>query len=531
MATPVVTAPVVSAPPSAPPAAPVATPAPAAPVSTTPTPTPTPAEPLSLGERISQGWEKAKGQVNLEDGTVTPPPAEVAPPEVSDEVVNPEIKTDPVAPLAEGEEEFKLNLGEEEAPAPDDFAKSLKPEHQAFFDANPELKGQVFGALRRDAENREIRQLIPDVDTAKVYSKAAGQWQTIDNHFLDAATAEKGPETFLNHWVKEALIIGDDGKPLLDADGKYQVHPSLPKILDHISNNKLKIYADAVGKSGTLPQEFSPIVDALGKVAALKGDERLQAAVDVIREVMTPSSPAEGEVPDNLKPFVTSLKAKEEALNKREKEAARRDSEGRETAHFESIDRAEIAAATLVQGQLKPLLAKSGLSEKMQGWALRDIGDGLNEALGTKTPEGNWEGGSNPIAKVFQSTYDNILRQAPGEAREKALKSHILKYTNEVIGSIYAAVTKDAAKPTLDGQTDRLSKVDGQVNATKTEPRGTSAAPAPPSNQRLTDTQLRTQITEAYKKDHNGEMPDREYLIREGWAFRTKEAARLAGVK
>src|SRR5258708_1372073 len=421
-----------AAPPVSAPAAPAASAAPAAPASSTPTPaapaapvtTPTTPEasPQSLGDRIASGWEKAKESVNLETGEVPEPEVPAAEPAAEPEIV-PEV-TDPEVPAAEpepGEDEFKLNLDDKPAPAPDEFGKSLTPEQKEFFDKNPDLKGQVFGALRRDAENREIRQYIPDLETAKTVTKAAGAWQTIDNHFLDATTTE-GAQKFLDHWVKEALIVDEKGQPVLDDNGKYQVEPSLPFILDHIAGNKIQILGKQIESSGQFPTQLSPVLEALGKFASLKGNERLQAAVDVLREVMAPSSPAEGEIPDNLKPFVTSLKAKEKDLNDRSEALNRQQREGREAEHYQSIDRAEEAAAKSVQDQLKPLLAKSGLSQKLQTVAMRDIGEKIDTALGHKDADGSWTAGSHPSASLFQSVYDSIIRQAPSEAREKALK-------------------------------------------------------------------------------------------------------------
>lgn len=534
MATTPVAPPAASAPPAAP-AAPVSTPAPAAPASSTPTPavpaTPaTPAAPQSIEERISSGWKDIQERTNLEEGTVDDPeaappvPDPAAPPaEVSEEVVNP-LEVKPPDDVAD--DEFKLNL-EEDTPAPDpaEFATKMTPEQKAFFDAHPDLKGQVFGALRRDAENREIRQIIPDVETARTVTKAAGAWQTIDNHFLAAAESPEGPAKFLDHWVREALETDDAGKPIIGEDGKYVIHPSLPKILDHINNNKIKIWADAVGKQGTLPQEFAPIVDALSKFAELKGDERLQAAVDVFREVMTPSSPAEGEIPDNLKPFVTSLKAKEKALNDERAALDRQQREGQEAKHFESIERAETAAATSVSTQLKAKLSSSGLTEKMQGWALKEIGESIDAAFGFKNEDGSWSEGSDPKAALFQSRYDSICQQPPGEAREKALRKHIQTYTNEIIGPIYSSVVKDAIKPRVDAQAERANKVDKQTQTSKLEPQGTSAAPSTPSAQGQTDKQLLDQVKADYRAAHNGEEPDRDYVIKEGWKRRSAAAA------
>src|SRR5579864_1889884 len=147
-------------------------------------------------------------------------------------------------------------------------------------------------------------------------SQGASLMQTFDNSFLKATTAD-GAQEFLNHWVREAMIVDDKGQPVME-NGKYKLHPSLPFIFDHIAGNKVSVWADQVKQTGRLPEQIAPLVASLREFAISKGDERLQAAADIFKEAISPSSSAQGELPAELKPYADSLKAKEEALNKRE---------------------------------------------------------------------------------------------------------------------------------------------------------------------------------------------------------------------
>src|SRR5207302_7634210 len=165
-------------PPASAPAAPQA-PATPAPVTPTPTPAPvtspvtTPAAPQTLEERLSTGWDKAKASVPLEE-------AEELTPEIPELAETPEITaapaTEETTTVVPGEEttgetaetpELPEKADVEKVPAVPEFvlddseagdpqllAKELKadPGAQKFFDDRPELKNQVFAALRRDAE-------------------------------------------------------------------------------------------------------------------------------------------------------------------------------------------------------------------------------------------------------------------------------------------------------------------------------------------------------------------------------------------
>jgi hypothetical protein len=468
------------APPAAAPAAaapstpaPVSTPAPAAPATTTPS---TPSQPLSMGDRLAQGWQKAKDSVPLTDDAApaaATPVAEAAPP-VEEPAADPAAGTADDAPAAEGAaaepvaDPDGFTIDDEDATegmAPADFAKELTsdPAAKAFFDSKPELKNKVFAALRRDAENKELRALIPDVATAKQVRQAATTFQSIDNKFLQATTKE-GAQSFLDTWVREAMYVDDKGQPIME-NGQYKLHPSLPFILDHIFQNKWS----------TLSEKFSKSTD-----------ERLQTAWQIVNEAISPSSSAPTEVPDDLKPLADSLK--------------RQRQESREREHHQSIDRTVEAAATTVRNQLQPKFAASGLSEFEQQGALREIGSRVDAEL---EKDG-----------LYNSIYDSILQDDPSPQREKALKAHMLKFTQPIIGRITAQVIREAKGGTLNRQADKAAKVANQTRDSKTEPQGTSITTNTPASQ-MSPAQLREDIISKYKAANGGAEPEREYVMKE----------------
>jgi hypothetical protein len=70
-------------------------------------------------------------------------------------------------------------------PARKTLFKELKadPAAQKFFEDRPELKNKVMAALRRDTENREMRKIVPDVETAKEMSRGATLFSDFDTNF------------------------------------------------------------------------------------------------------------------------------------------------------------------------------------------------------------------------------------------------------------------------------------------------------------------------------------------------------------
>lgn len=441
---------------------------------------------ISVEQRLSQGWQKQFGEEAAEGE------GEEEPPEIGEGEAE-EGETDQALEGVEGEEagegedtpegeaeaeaapEFTLDDGEPVGPV--QFADFLKanPEAQKALDANPELKNKVFGALRRDEENRALREIVPDVETARAVTGAAATYQNFDNRFLGATTPE-GAQKFLEYWVKEAMYTDDQGQPILK-DGKYQFHPALTYTFDHIYNNK---------------------ISALKQQAEKSGNERLQAALDVLMEETSPTSTAQGEIPEELRAHADALTERERALTAKEQASAREEAERQQVANQQSIDRAETKAAESVQGLLKPLFAKASLSEFEQNAALQKIGELVDESLGANS--------------LYQAMYDSILQREPGEAREKALTAHMLKFTNEILGKIATKVVREAKGGALTRQPAKQSQVDAQRRTSKTDPKGASVGTT--RTAATTDpAQLRATIVNEYKAAHGGEEPPREYLM------------------
>ena len=508
--TPPASAPAAAAP-SAAPSAPVSTPS--TPVVSTPVETPKSTEtgPLDGGEqtiesKILAGWQKVKAESETpavekpaEAAPVTPEP-EAAAPVVAEPEAQPEVKVEEKTAAAPADE-FKIDASEfEDGLAPADFAKAIAtdPAVSKFFDGNPAVKGQVFAALRRDAENREIRQLIPDVDTAKVVVGAAGTYQRFDNSFLSAE--QDNAQGFTNHLMTEARMVGEDGKPILDAAGNPTFHPSLGIFLRKTRDDANNWSFAEMEKTGKIPENLSPFLDALQKHATSTGNERVQAAVNALREEAgsAPSSPSDA-LPEELKPYADKLQRDRAALDKEKSDAARTREESAKVANQQSIDVAEQGAIEALLRTLQPKLTEAGLSKFESDAAWTEIGARIDKALE-----------ADPL---YGPIYQSILLKAPGAAREAELRKHILKYAGPKAPRILTEVLRLAKSGALERQTAKDTKVEGQRQVSATDPRGTSIAPSSPTAQ--TPHQMRTEIVKAYQDAHNGESPSMEHVFAE----------------
>jgi hypothetical protein len=519
---------------TAPPAA-SSSPAPSAPApaSSAPAPVSSPAAPAAvqpapqdpgreqtIEEKIHAGWEKAKAAVPVE---VEAPDAaaaaglpaekvEAAPAEVVQSPAGEQTPEEIAAAAKAAEEKAAAGTVEDTTPidtgdslAPKEFADKIKGSAaEEFFNANPDVRDMVFGALRRDTDNREIRQIIPDVATAKTAVAGASRWNKFDGGFLDATTPEKA-DGFLSGLIQMAVETDDQGQPILD-NGNYKFHPALPTILNRVGDKRVAVLRESMQKSGKIEGQVAEIfADGLkvleAQVATLGGDdgERLQAALDIIRGVL-PAAPQPQDEPQDIKETRAALKAKEQALS-------RQGSEQQEAEAKQAIDRAGQTAYKRVADQLKPLFTKSGLQGTVLDKARAEIGTRIDQTLE-----------AHPL---YQTLYDGIERRlmaatdpAKREAIEKELTAHELLYSQPLIGPIAAKVLKEFTAPALKVQTDKEAVVAGQVHASRTDARGASVSTSP--GKVMTPAALREQITAEYraKNGADAELPE-GYLIRE----------------
>ena len=511
-------------------AAPVS--APATPAVSTPTPAPTPSvsnqpdtSPLgsgpSLETTLGAAWDKVKAEP-VEGAAPTPA---VTDPAVKDPAADPTEEPAAVTAPAEGEE-FKFNLDDDGvAASPQQFEEFLAKNLAAktALDAVPELKAKVFEALLNDEKNRAVISIVPDVETAKALSTSSALLRQFDNRFYGAENPEKVGD-FLDFWAQEAMERGPDGKPLMDANGQYKMHPALGNILNKVNGNYLSYWANkSIPETGKLPEQITPLLDALRASAVKSGNERLQFAIDALKEEGLPASAtASGEVPAELKPHFDRLNQEKQELKAREDAARRQESDARTAQIRQAIDRVETSVDRSITTQLKQRFASSGLSEFEQDSAMRVVGEEVDKAIGRRNPDGSWTAGSEPWAGHFQAEYnrlENLLQRSKDETTAKQAETELSKIQltsiNRIIGKIAADVMRRAKAGALNRQQEKQTRIDGQTAISRTDPRGTSITPSSPQPQDAKS--VRADIIKEYAAAHNGEQPSPEYIMQEAW--------------
>lgn len=512
MAASIVTPPAAAAPSTPAPAA-----APSTPVST-PAPTPVPNTidtPVGIQDnlegKIGAAWEKIVSTPIEESEPEPAAEPEAKAEELAAAAAEPEVKAEPEKkePVTEPEakaDEFKLTLDDDgEAASPESLFKELKadPAAQKFFEDRPDLKNKVMAALRRDTENREIRKIVPDVETAKEMSRGATLFSDFDTKFLNATTPD-GYKGFMDKWVQEALILDDKGQPVME-NGVYKLHPSFPYILNQIYENQAAYALSEFKKSGTLTPQLtemaSSIADHFLQKAKLSGDERLEAAAEIFKGALAPQPSASEEIPESLRALQDSLTAKEKALKDQEQSAARQRQESEakaaKDARTQAIERADSRAADSIKAQLKPLFATSGLTDFEADAALTRIGQAVDELMAKD--------------EFYQAQRDSAEAQLTGDALEKRLLKLTMTWVNVHMGEVATRVLREAKGGTLKRQTERTATVEGQKKVSASDPKGTSIAPTAPAQGQVT----KAQIEKEYMDSHNGEKPSLEWVMGE----------------
>ena len=146
-----------------------------------------------------------------------------------------------------------------------------KPERQAFFDADPELKGAFFGNARRLAAIEPIAEIVPTVADAQFMVEHAAAligMKTASMRMIDMP--ETAPQV-LDILDQQFAIVDKDGKPVLGADGKPTYAEDHRPFLNAVVGREVNQYKnqfdaerqqlEAKLKSGVYPNEAAKELD------------------------------------------------------------------------------------------------------------------------------------------------------------------------------------------------------------------------------------------------------------------------------
>lgn len=345
-------------------------------------------------------------------------------------------------------------------------------------------------------EVNQYRELAPTVDDARYQRDQAVNFMTLDSAFV-AADTPQGVDGFLSAWRDMAIIVDEKGVPVpqLDANGQMipdgrggyrpQLHNSYFRTFDRITEQKLK---------------------AMEKYAN-PDDVELHAALGVIRERMSPPSPAVDDLPEEQQKLIKSQQA---SLKQREDALSRKQAEEQQQAATRFNAEVGDDSTKSINSLIEPALQKAQLT----GLALEGARTKIDNAIVASLDK-------NRFFKARMAE----LAMAPLTAATKQQRVNLIQsHVQSIAGPIIRQVLATAAAPVLEKKAaieKTAAKVAQQVVATRSEPRSTTGAV--PQVAKMSPEKQFDQIRAKYAAENGGEQPDDQKMI-ELWTLARRSA-------
>lgn len=372
-------------------------------------------------------------------------------------------------PNEQADERAALELQEEDVFSPRDLNERINanPQLKQAMESDPALRNAVFRNARLASEAGKYKEIFPDVDSAQYAAQAASTFRELDELFLNAATPQ-GTGKFLQKWAEMAMLTDEAGRPVIE-NGAPRLHPAFTSMLDNLRNNELNFLYQKAEKAG---------------------DQELMAALDVVRERVSPASRAQvDELPPHIRAAAEQIQAREAELNRRQLQ--------QQYAEQTRFDRVVGDDATQkIDALIEPALNKAALSDFVRQTAREKIDNAIVESLAHN--------------RFFQARMAELARYPlTPEARQQRVNV-IMSHVQAIAGPIVRQVLREASQPVMRAQEERKAKIDAQVARSRSEPKGATSAsftgkPLPPE-------QLFERIRKDYAEQH-GEEPSVEKLI------------------
>lgn len=336
------------------------------------------------------------------------------------------------------------------------------------LEADQPLRNAMFRNARLASEAAGYKEIFPDLDSARYAADQAASFAGLDSAFLNAGS-KAGAEQFMSRWAQMAVLTDKNGNVMRDASGNPQMHGAWSSVNQHI---------------------FDSQIDFVRKKAERSGDHELVAALDVIRESVSPSLPATDELPPHLR-------AAAEAINRREQELTRQQlmQQQREARAFD--DSLGQEASERINAMVQPALEKAALSDFVRQTARERIENAIVEGLSNN--------------RFFQSRMAELTRfPASEEARQQRLNL-IMTHVQAIAGPIVRQVLRDASQPVIRAQEDRRAKIESQIARTRSEPKSVGGAALLNGTNQTPEQVLATAKTQL--RDELGEEPNMQQVI------------------
>lgn len=336
------------------------------------------------------------------------------------------------------------------------------------LEADQPLRNAMFRNARLAGEAAGYKEIFPDLDSARYAADQAASFAGLDYAFMNAGS-KQGAEQFLGRWAQMAMLTDENGNVLRDQSGNPRMHSAWSSVNQHIFDSQL---------------------DFVRKGAERSGDHELVAALDVLRESISPSFPETDQLPPHLRAAADSINRREQELTRQQLIQQQRDARAFEHAVGQE-------ASERINALVQPALEKAALSDFVRQTAREKIENAIVEGLGNN--------------RFFQSRMAELARfPANEEARQQRLNL-IMTHVQAIAGPIVRQVLREASQPIIKAQEDRRAKIESQIARTRSEPKSVGGA-APLNGTNQTPEQIlataKTQL-----RDELGDEPSMQQVI------------------
>lgn len=445
----------------------IAAPAPAA----APTPAPAPAAPpapsFGGGSVPTSSVDPGKFPIRedyaaallTEKLAAIPVPEE--PPALIEETVVVAHSSEPPAEVAEvpvevspapTEEDFQLEL--EPIVTPEVLSQMVtdNPDFGRLLETDSKLKGQLYKTAREAAELKPYREIFPDIDSAKAALGHSSTWIDVRETFLGSTTREgtmaslsKIAELSYEHDA-EGNVVMQNGKPVIGEDFFGFVDNVVALDLEHRAQD---VTARLKANNYRSEEERTR-------------DQRVNDALQLLREESAATSPALEAQPDALRRKADELDRRERALNLRQ--------HGEKVEERRSFENGlQTEAQTRIHDGIGKIIANV---EKQGGVVSPYLKNILPKAIGAKLIR---KIQANP---ALQDQMHTLQRLPIGDASRQRRLAAIDRAVQQYLPEVAREELREAGVQIANASAAKRAKVDAQIDSTKkTEPKG-STGPA-----------------------------------------------------
>jgi hypothetical protein len=350
------------------------------------------------------------------------------------------------------EEDFQLEL--EPIVTPEVLSQMVtdNPDFGKLLETDSKLKGQLYKTAREAAELKPYREIFPDIDSAKAALDHSSTWIDVRETFLGSTTRE-GTMASLSKIAElsyerdaEGNVVMQNARPVIGEDFFGFVDNVVALDLEHRAQD---VTARLKANNYRSEEERTR-------------DQRVNDALQLLREESAATSPALEAQPDALRRKADELDRRERALNLRQ--------HGEKVEERRSFENGlQTEAQTRIHDGIGKIIANV---EKQGGVVSPYLKNILPKAIGAKLIR---KIQANP---ALQDQMHTLQRLPIGDASRQRRLAAIDRAVQQYLPEVAREELREAGVQIANASAAKRAKVDAQIDSTKkTEPKG-STGPA-----------------------------------------------------